>query len=248
VVLISSSCRNVKVIVVIGGLVGAGKTSLAKELNRYYSRLNRRVCVLRLVAYPNVSYLFFDLLAKIFYGCKVVRYYRRAGVHPSTLVAKRIQKFSLLFAKIIFFVELSSLFLWDLYRRLRCFGSLMIIIDEGFVNAVANYLEILGKDATTVVSYVFKLAQKMNQKHRTVFLFVVADFDTLIKRWARRRCPIATSFIGLNHHIRYLKLMLFSLKLFLNSGFKIAVVDSSNKDVPILAYEAIKYVEDNVYR
>jgi RNase adaptor protein for sRNA GlmZ degradation len=236
------------VIIVIGGLVGAGKTSLAKELNKYYIHLNRSVCVLRLTAYPNTSYLLFDLLARIFYGHKVVQRYEKVGVHPSTLVAKRVQGFSSLFANIIIFVEILSLFLWNLCTKLRCFMSQIIIIDEGFVNAVANYLEILGKSATTLISFILRWVQRWNQQHKVVFLFITADFITLIRRWTTRRRPIITSLINIDHHIRYLRLMLLSLKLFLNSGFNVKIFDSSGKDVHMLVHEVIKYVEGSICR
>jgi hypothetical protein len=243
--MVLSPSKEKKVIIVIGGLVGAGKTSLAKELNRYYTRY-RNVCVLRLVAYSNVSYLFFDILAKIFYGRRVVKNYERVKIHPSTLVAMRVRRFPPLFAKIIIFVEIFSLFLWNLYKRLKCFGSQIVIIDEGFVNVVANYLEVLGKNATPLIGYVLRLTQKWYQKHRTVFLFVTSDYDTLIKRWSIRKHPIITSFIDQDHHIRYMNLMLLSLKLFLDSGFNNIVVDSSNKDVHMLVHKVIKHIDDNI--
>ena len=241
-----SSCQNKKIIVVIGGLVGAGKSSLVKELNEYYMCLNESTCILHLIAYPNVSYLLFDLLAKIFYGFKVVRYYKRAGVHPSTLVSKRLQRLLPFFTKIMIFVEILSLLLWGLYMKLRCIKSQIVIIDEGFVNVIANYLEVLGKDATILVDFVMRWVHRLTQQYKVVLSFITADLNTLTRRWIMRRRPMITSFINIDHHIRYLRLMSFSLKLFLDSGFSVKLLDSTNKDASILTHEVIRYLKNGV--
>lgn len=235
-----------KVIVVIGGLVGAGKTSLVSELSKYYMRLHRRVCVSRLTAYPNISYIFFNLLARTLYGSRVVKDYERVGIHPSTLVAKRLRTLPHLPALIVVFAEILSLLLWNLYMKLKCSWSQVVIVDEGFINAVANYLEILGRNAATLVSFVLRTAQKWSRRHRVIPVFVVVDFETLIKRWFMRGRPIITSIIDLSQHIRYLKLMLISLRLFQSSGFHVAILDSSSKDVHTLMHEAIRCIEGNV--
>jgi hypothetical protein len=244
--LVLSSCQNKKIIIVIGGFVGAGKSSLAKELNEYYMHLNESTCILRLTAYPNVSYLLFDLLAKIFYGFKVVKYYKKVGVHPSTLVSKRLQRLLPFFTKIMIFVEILSLLLWGLYIKLRCVKSQIVIIDEGFVNVIANYLEVLGKDATILVDFVMRWVHRLMQQYKVVLSFITADLNTLIRRWITRRRPIITSFINIDHHIRYLRIMSFSLKLFLDSGFSVKLLDSTNKDASILTHEVIRYLKNDV--
>lgn len=241
-----SSCQNKKIIIVISGLVGAGKSSLAKKLNEYYMHLNESTCILRLIAYPSVSYLLFDLLAKIFYGFKVVKYYKKAGVHPSTLVSKRLQRPLPFFTKIIIIVEIISLLLWGYYMKLRCIKSRIVIIDEGFVNVIANYLEVLGKDATILLDFVMRGVHRLMQQYMVVLSFITADLDTLIGRWITRRRPIITSFVNIDHHIRYLRLMSFSLKLLLDSGFSVKLLDSSNKDAFILTHEVIRYLKNGV--
>jgi hypothetical protein len=241
-----SSCQNKKIIIVISGFVGAGKSSLAKELSKYYMHLNESACTFRLVAYPNVSYLLFDLLAKIFYGFKVVKYYERVCVHPSTLVSKRLQRLLPFFTKIVIFVEVLSLLLWSLYMKLRCIKSQIVIIDEGFVNIVANYLEVLGKDATMLVDLVMRLVYRLSQRYKIVLLFITTDLNTLIRRWIARRRPIITSFISIDHHMRYLRLMSFSLKLFLDLGFDVKLLDSTNKDASTLTHEVIRYLKNSI--
>ena len=49
-------CSARKVVIIVGGMVGSGKSTLVNKLRDVF--LNERVCTLNMTAYPNVSYLF----------------------------------------------------------------------------------------------------------------------------------------------------------------------------------------------
>lgn len=221
--------------------MGGGKSSLVNNLRNVLSA-NIDVCTLRLTAYPNLSYALFSLLALLLYNYKVLKLYSRVGVHPSTLAIKRIRKVNALTAMLITLLEIASIHLWRLYKSFKCRRSRIVLIDEGFINAVANYVEVLGKHSSVLIHYVYKLLRRFSQNHKLVFIFLTADINTLRRRWLRRRYPIETSFIDLFHHIRYVKLMMFSMRVFSKLGFKVHVIDATYKDLNEVVQEALKLI------
>ena len=201
-------CSAMKVVIIVGGMVGAGKSTLVNKLRDVF--FNERVCILNMTAYPNVSYLLFTLLAAFFYGRKIVKFYEERGVHPSTLVVKRLQRTGLMFSLITTLIETVSIHLWIIYVYIRCWRMRVIIVDEGFINAVANYVEVLGKKSNILIHYILSMLNSWRRKHKLVLVFLSANFNALRERWFKRERPVLTRFIGLDHHFRYLGLMKFS--------------------------------------
>ena len=238
-------CSARKVVIIVGGMVGAGKSTLVNKLRDVF--LNERVCTLNMTAYPNVSYFFFTLLAAFFYGRKTVKFYEERGVHPSTLVIKRLQRTGLLFSLITTLIEIVSVHLWIIYMHIRCWQMRVVIVDEGFINAVANYVEVLGKESNILIHYILSMLNSWRRKHKLVLVFLSANLNALRERWFKRERPVLTRFIGLDHHFRYLGLMKFSVRLFIRSGFNVLVVDTSYKRPDEVAEEVIKTLYTNLY-
>jgi len=236
---------NKVTIIIVGGMVGTGKSTVVDVLRK--ALVIKDICTLRLTAYPNVSYAFFTLLALLFYRRrKILKFYRSGGIHPSTLVIKRFNKLNSLFITLITFIEILSLCLWVLYMYIKCKGSKIVIIDEGFINVVANYMEVLGRNSSKLIYFVFKLLRRWSYRYRLLLIFLKADYSILMGRWAKRRRPIITSFIDLNYHILYQRLMMISLKMFLTSGFNIVLIDTSHKGVYDTIHEVIEIVRHNL--
>ena len=224
-VVCSNSTR--KIIVIMGGMVGSGKTTLINKLKDIISRDSS--CATRMVAFPNISYVFFYILAMLLYNHRIVRLYEKAGIHPSTLVFKRIGNSGSIISLLIFIIEMISIHVWLLFTGIKCRKASLIIIEEGFINAMANYLEVLKEQSSLPIYYIAILLLAWKRKYRLYLFFLSTSTDVLLERWSKRRRPVISKFIGQDHHIRYLKLMQASLELLRKTGFTIVEIDTSYK-------------------
>jgi len=216
-----------KIVVIVGGMVGSGKTTLVNKLKDAVSRDSS--CATHMAAFPNVSYIFFRILATLLYNCRIVSLYEKAGIHPSTLVFKRIKKPGSTISLLISIIEMISIHVWLLLMDIKCRKASLIIIDEGFINAIANYLEVLKEHSSLLLYYTATLLLMLKRKYLLYLFFLSTSIDALLERWSRRRRPVISKFIGLDHHIRYLKLMQTSLELLRKMGFTIVEINTSYK-------------------
>ncbi|MEM2261452.1 MAG: hypothetical protein QXK24_03270 [Ignisphaera sp.] len=200
--------RNV--ILIIAGFVGAGKTTISNITKAYFAKQNLSTCYDSLTAFPAFSYAFFKILGIISYGSKVLNYYESIKIHPSTLVAKRIVKFPKIIKLIIVIMEIFSIILRLLILSLRSRGRDVIIIDEGFINIIANYIETLNKEAIYLICVLVSIVNIISKKFKIYTFFLKTNPKVLSMRWKRRGYPKTTSLVNNKHH-RYYNLSLLNM-------------------------------------
>jgi len=215
-------------IIIVSGFVGAGKTTIVQNLAKYLRQYD--VCSKSISAFPNISYYFFKAISILLYGRKITRAYKIIGVHPATLITKRFYNLPKFLAFITILIEVISIHLAFLRITFNHKNSRIIIIDEGPINMVANYLEVLNENAKYLFFALYKLIRCLQQRFDMVFVFLTTDPNILIKRWAARHRPFPTILVDLHHHLRYLKLLMHSRDLFEYTGFKIMSFDTSNSN------------------
>lgn len=196
-----------KQIIVISGHVGSGKTTLSRFVAKYLRQHGFTVCYDRVTAFPLVSYLLFKVLALLMYGGKVVRYHESLSVHPSTLVVLRLKKQLGLLKIIIIFLESICTYLRITWLIFKCRNKDIVIIDEGFANVLANYIEILGETSRYLIYTVGKTILLLNKTHRLHVFYLKATCELLVERWFKRGYPKRTSLVSIHYHLKYSELL-----------------------------------------
>ncbi|MEM1510230.1 MAG: hypothetical protein QW096_10245 [Thermofilaceae archaeon] len=229
------------VILVIAGFVGAGKTTISSVAKAYFAKQNLSTCYDSLTAFPVLSYAFFRMLGMICYGSKVLNYYESIKVHPSTLLVKRIIKFPKIIKLIILVMEIFSLILRLLILLLRSRGRDIIIIDEGFINIIANYIEILNKEAIYLTYMLVSIVNIISKKFKIYTFFLKTNLKVLSTRWKRRGYPKTTSLIDRTHHIYYNLFLLNIARNIYGQYFHVIDLDA-NKGLPEMVCQIVSQV------
>jgi deoxyadenosine/deoxycytidine kinase len=229
---------NQKKMILISGFVGAGKTTIAQNLANYLQQSD--VCIQSISAFPNISYVVLKAISMLLYGHKVTQAHESLGVHPATLIVKRFYKLPKSLVFIITLIEVLSIQFAFLRMMFSCRRSKIIVVDEGPINMVANYLEVLDRDAKYLFYVLCRLLKHLQQQFDVVFIFLITNQNTLINRWIKRNRPLPTSLVDLYHHFQYIKLLTYSKTLFECAGFSIISFDTSNSDPESIARSIIK--------
>lgn len=202
-------------LIFVSGPPGAGKSTFVKILRAHYLLLGYKVHSQAITAFPMLSYTFFKLLSILLYGREIVELHLKLKVHPSTLVIQRVKLFPPLIVYMLSFLEIISILLsFHVKVFLRNKRNTIILIDEGLVNAIANYVEVFGKHAKLLVFFVLEFIKRIHHKFKVKVVFLDTRFDeVLVERWKKRGHPTATSLIGLEHHLMYARFVRLSEKL-----------------------------------
>ena len=206
-----------RVLIFVSGPVGVGKTTFSTILFRLMLSQGHGVCYRSLTAFPLFSYMFFKLLATLLYGLNVVRYHERVRIHPSTLFILRVKSIPKPITVLFMFLESLSMLLSLYYKViLSCMNRRVIIVDEGFLNMVANYIEVFGKRSAFLIALIAILLQKLQKRFKLSIIYLDAADTTLIERWRTRGYPAFTPIVDVMHHLMYVRLIRFSKKLLSN--------------------------------
>lgn len=237
-------CRTV---IVISGLVGAGKTTVSRMLFNVFTQKGYRIHSVNFTAFPNISYLFFKLISAFLLGIKNVKEHEELNIHPSSLFKLRIRHAPKPLMKLIELVEMFSMSLSFLLIeiKMKLLKKNIIIIDEGIINAVANYLEVLGKDSSELIAFAYRHLERLRRNYCLVIVFLVADLRELVIRWIKRGYPRPNALFSLKHHIKYNLYLLISAKFF--SQFFNIVFEDTSRTTPIsVASRVIEIIENKI--
>ncbi|MEM4888606.1 MAG: hypothetical protein QXR51_06270 [Desulfurococcaceae archaeon] len=239
----SLSYKNRVELVFVSGPVGVGKTTISRNLLYSLSSRGYSVCYSSLVSFPLFSYLFFKLAAILAYGLEVVRVHEKVNIHPSTLFILRVRNLPRPIILMLVFLEALSIMLSFCVRILfNCMNKKVIIVDEGFVNMLASYFEIFGRNVF-LESFTIALMKKLQRYFDLKIIYLdTNDEKILLKRWITRGYPAATSMIKINHHLRYTQLIRCSKDL-ISKNFQIIEIDNSRKP----PYELVKEFVEGLF-
>lgn len=226
--------RKCNVMLVIAGFVGAGKTTISSIARAFLAKQNVSVCYDSLTAFPALSYIFFKVLGMIIYGPKILDHYKSIRVHPSTLVVKRIIKFPKIIKFLIIVVETFSLILRLSWLSLRCRRQSIVIIDEGFINILANYIEILDKEAMYLIRLVISIIYIISKRFKVYAFFLKTRSEVLLARWKSRGYPKTTLLIDNRHHLYYNIYLLNIAREIYSQYFRVIDLDANKKPLEIV--------------
>jgi len=205
---------NERVLIFISGPVGAGKTTFSAALLSLMFRKGYKVCYRSLTAFPLFSYIFFKLAAMLFYGLKVVRHHEKVRIHPSTLFILRIKSMPKPVIVLLMLLESLSVGLSFYFKIIStCINRKVIIVDEGFLNMVANYIEVFGRRSAFLIALIAILIQKLQKRFRLTIIYLDAADNILLERWVARGYPATTPIVDMKYHLKYVHLIRFSKTL-----------------------------------
>ena len=202
-------------LIFISGPTGAGKTTFSTALFNIMVRKGHKVCYKSFTAFPLFSYTFFKALVILFYGLKVVRYHEDVRIHPSTLFILRVKKLPKpIIVLFMLFESLNMILSFYLKVILACISRRVLIVDEGFPNMIANYIEIFGKNSAFLIALIMAFVLKLRQKFKLLIIYVDAPDNVLLERWSTRGHPASTPVVNITHHLKYIHLVRFSKMMF----------------------------------
>jgi len=202
-------------LIFISGPMGAGKTTFSTALFNIMVRKGHKACYRSFTAFSLFSYAFFKALVILLYGLKIVKYHENVRIHPSTLFILRVKKLPKLIIVLLTLLEsLNMILSFYLKVILACTGRRVLIVDEGFPNMIANYIEIFGKNSAFLIALIIAFVLKLQQRFRLLIIYVDATDSVLLERWTARGHPAPTPVVNIVHHLKYMRLIRFSKTMF----------------------------------
>jgi hypothetical protein len=208
-------------LIFVSGSVGAGKSTLAKNLTEYLSAKEQVHCH-RMEAFPLFSYLTYNLLSMLLYGRDLVKSHNNVNIHPATLLKKRLGKIP---SPVIYFlclIEVVSVFLKYTELRVKCSRKRYLIIEDGFINMMANYLEIFETQAKWMFPFIRSLIGSFERRTsmKTVYLYLDSSRAS-IERWHIRGHPVSTALVNFAYLVKYDSYIESSKKIYKQMGYQV---------------------------
>lgn len=224
--------------IVISGQVGSGKTTISRLIMIKLRQRGSSVCYDRITAYPLISYLVFKMIAMLLYGDRIVRYHESASIHPSTLVAMRLRRGLGPLSILLILIESLSTYIRFSLMNMKCKGKDILLVDEGFVNIVANYLEVLGLKSRYLVSVISRIIRRFSRSYDLYIFYLRTRTGVLIERWIKRGYPKETPLINTRYHLLY-NIILDKARKIIESDHRVKIVDLDASESPVSLVDSI---------
>jgi hypothetical protein len=241
--------KKSKIVIMISGTPGAGKSTVAIYLVNYLRKVNFRVKLVSITSLTLIVYIFLYLIGRLTYKRgNFHELIKGHAVHPIVLIEASLVKRMI---KLITFLEALSIhisFLLKIYIPLKLNYNL-ILIDEGSINIIGNYYDIfLSKIPNKKVFYkltmnVLKLTKKTSHENTFKVFFLDADDCTLMDRWKFRGMPTKEQQI-FDNYLLYLRYLRYAKNLFERElDMKVINLNTSSKKVSEVAKDILNKLE-----
>lgn len=190
---LSMKKKRMKRILMISGPPGVGKSTVVVNLARELARNGSKVRTTTLNGFHFSSYVLTYALARLRRKKEVFERLIKGRIHPLSLIDGPFLRKNLGLVMTIEFVSIHLAFLVRMLLPLRL-GYDVVIVDEGTVNTVANYIAGLGVASEgaglrELISSVLRLTEKLSQAASLKIFFLDCGEKSLQVRWTTRGYP-----------------------------------------------------------